>query len=1163
MRVEDLFRVEERFMRSVHLERDFVDPNALAGYVVTPQSQKHLETLIEGLNPQSKHRAWRVTGDYGAGKSSFALYLAQLLSQDSRSLPAHLRQKFSSASVGRRPPRLLPILVTGSREPLSVALLRALRRELSAFSANSGVRKVSSEIKRVLESENPIADETVINLLVDASRAVAGGAASKTAGLLIILDELGKFLEYAALHPDRQDVFLLQRLGEEATRSGETPIFVVGLLHQGFSEYASGLSITAQREWTKVSQRFEEIVFEQPLEQIAGLVGDALNLRLDALSIKTRQAAREAMNESVDFRWYGAAANKSNLLANAERIYPIHPTVIPILVKLFGKFGQNQRSLFSFLMSNEAFGLREFAQQPFEDGQGYRLAELYDYTRAAFGHYLGVQGYRSHWNLIGSTIDTISAEKSLELRILKTVGMFNLIDTLPIYAATEDAIVAAVADEARNITAAEVRACVKTLKTSHTLYFRGVANGFCLWSNASVNLESAYEQAVRALGKTPPERVSPLLQSYLETRPLVARRHYIETGNLRHFEVRFVPVADLATSIAVDFDKADGCVVAPLCENEEDYTEAIEFARRAERAENHEVLLAVSRPLNVLGGLYQEVQRWEWVLTNTPELNHDKFAREEATRQYNSAKQNLDKRVNSLIGIQSYYGESELAWFYRGQKLPVKNSRELLERLSSICDEIYWQAPRVRNELINRRAPSPPINGARTRLLERIFGDSDKPYLGMNPDKKPPEMAIYLSLLKDSGLHRQNEKGFALLLPETEEDKCNFLPALNRIEEILTIKADSRVKVSDVLTELRRAPFGIRDGLSPILLAIFAVIRQQHIAFYYEGAFMREMAGLDIKLLTKVPGNFEIQYCRVAGVRTELFKLLSQLLERLPETPQKITDENRETVVLDIVRPLCVFAASLPQYTLKTSRLSATAITLRRTLLNSREPAMLLFRDLPATCGFGIVTPESPKEVVAAFVEKLQTALEELRLADTNLRERMKRSLADFFEIFGKDAKRVRETLAARAEKITAQVTELRLKGFCLCLEDAGLGEAGWLDALGSFVCSVPPNQWQDLEEEKFVQELGVLVGRFKRVESMVFDRLKAAHHGTNAVRVAVTNSDGTEMNNVIFISRSDERKIARIEAQVLEILNADNRLGMAATARAFYKILAKNETQD
>ena len=48
-------------------------------------------------------------------------------------------------------------------------------------------------------------------------------------------------------------------------------------------------------------------------------------------------------------------------------------------MKLFGRFGQNERSLFSFLLSEEPFSLREFCSQPAAAESFYRLHHLYDY----------------------------------------------------------------------------------------------------------------------------------------------------------------------------------------------------------------------------------------------------------------------------------------------------------------------------------------------------------------------------------------------------------------------------------------------------------------------------------------------------------------------------------------------------------------------------------------------------------------------------------------------------------------------------------------------------------------------------------------------------------------------------------------------------------------
>ena len=87
-RIVDVFNIQSRFLRSVQLERDFQDSAALSGYVKTDFVQECCERIGDGLRPKSGRRAWRVTGDYGSGKSSFALLVANVLAgRDNRQAP--------------------------------------------------------------------------------------------------------------------------------------------------------------------------------------------------------------------------------------------------------------------------------------------------------------------------------------------------------------------------------------------------------------------------------------------------------------------------------------------------------------------------------------------------------------------------------------------------------------------------------------------------------------------------------------------------------------------------------------------------------------------------------------------------------------------------------------------------------------------------------------------------------------------------------------------------------------------------------------------------------------------------------------------------------------------------------------------------------------------
>src|SRR5262249_33308140 len=174
---------------------------------------------------------------------------------------------------------------------------------------------------------------------------------------------------------------------------------------------------------------------------------------------------------------------------------------------------------------------------------------------------------------------------------------------------------------------------------------------------------------------------------------------------------------------------------------------------------------------------------------------------------------------------------------------------------------------------------------------------------------------------------------------------CRFLPALGRIRQILDSKADERVSVESIFQHLRRPPFGIRDGLLPILIVIVLTEYQREIALYENGTFLSHIGPEEILRLSKRPAAFELQMCRLKGVRLAVFEDLLGVL--------KVENASRsKSRVLDIVKPLCKFVAGLPEYARKTMNLSDNARGVRDAILNARDPGALLFKELPAACGF-------------------------------------------------------------------------------------------------------------------------------------------------------------------------------------------------------------------
>lgn len=1145
-RIIDLFSIRNRFLRSAHLERDFHDSDALSGYIPTDFIRECCDRVGDGLRPKSGRRAWRVTGDYGSGKSSFALLLANALGGRDHSLPPQLRRVIDFRRQGVERPALLPVLVTCSRQPLGTSILRALHARISEAYTRGAKSKSSLEIQRLLSGKVEPTVEQIVEIILAVNAQLIADA--KGDGLLLILDELGKFLEFAALNPHRQDVFVLQRLAEAASRSGSEPLFVVCLLHQGFNAYADHLNQPAQREWEKVAGRFDEIVFNQPIEQIGHIIASALNVRADQIPKAQVSAMRQAMQRAVGFGWFGAT-QRQPMIELAAKLYPLHPTVLPVLIRVFKRFGQNERSLFSFLLSNEPFGLQAFCDQRLHGAEPYRLHNFFDYVRTNFGHKLMVHSYRSHWNLIESIVDSYASDEAIHIQILKTVGILNLLndDLQP----TEDSVVSAVAGEDHALQRQARGALDKLQRVKRVLYDRGRRHGLCLWPHTSVDLEKAYDDARRAIQT--PQRVAALIKEHLETRPIVARRHYIETGNLRHFEVRYCSITELSELASASITTADGIIIVPLCETISERDVALAFTNTDELRTRSNWLIAVPQPLSNLASLVQEVQRWEWVITNTGELNADKYGREEASRQLQAARAQLERRIQSQIGFKQFGERTSLEWFHQGSPIEIKDGRHLLSELSRFCDDTFSQAPHIHNELVNRRNLSSAAAAARMRLIEKMFTYGTCELLGMDANKKPPEMSMYLSVLFNTGIHHEHDGAWRIAEPHGNRDKkCNVLPTLKKIRSIVQERPDARINITDLFDELRRPPFGVRDGMIPLLLTVFAIAHEQDVAFYKDGSFLREMTGEHMLMVTKHPSRFEIQYCKIEGVRADLFEKLLKVLEIKQRG-------ERRAELLDVVKPLCVFAAHLPGYVHNTKKLSPTALAVRDAILAAREPSKLLFDDLPKACGFDAFSANTAAaKEVQAFIRGLKAALDELRAAFPELQNRLRKLLRETFDLPG-SFQQFRSMLARRAEQVVLGVNEPKLRTFCFRLSDEQLPESEWLESLGSFLALKPPTKWHDAEEDLFGQELGPLATRFHRVESIVFVNGKPAQSGIG-IRLAITQANGTEHEQVIHFAVDEENRLRELQMQFEALLSKDKRLGLAAASRAIWSELEKVE---
>jgi hypothetical protein len=808
-------------LRSIDLERDFDDVVALSDYVVTPFGAETVTRILDGMRPQSGRRAWRITGDFGTGKSSLALVLAHLLATDDIAHQVRPIAKQMGIDLRRRLPLLLPALATGAREGFVPAIAKALRRALQRTQVRG--RPPAALASLIARAEQIAASGGPDDLLAFIEQATTFVSDRGFSGLLLIVDEMGKLLEHAALNPDREDVYILQRLAEAAARSGERTFVLIGLLHQGFQSYAEKLPSSMRHEWDKVAGRFEEIVFDQPLAHTIGLIAGALRLDPRQVPREVKHAAQDALASALKSGWCGLSGY-ADAAVDPFQLYPLHPTVIPVLSRFFARFGQHERSLFSFLLSNEPFGLQAYASRPIGPTSWYRVADFYDYVRAVFGHSLGGASHRSHWTRMVTTIDNAKDLEAVDEQILKSVALLNLIDADDLQA-DENTLASAVAAATDK---RAVRSAIARLTGEGLLFRRGASGAFRLWPAGSVNIESAFQTAARTLEAT--GEVARHLTEFLEDRAILARRHYLKTGTMRNFEFRYSSV-DRLDAAALATKEGDGAILVVLTDTVQEKERALAWAQSESIRTRPEVIVAVSPPLRSLAAELQDARNWQWVMKNTPELAHDQHAASEVARQSTAARLALTKRLSELLDLSNLQSDA-VSWLRRGTPMQLPQNGSLTALISSVCDDLYSDAPKITNELLNRSQLSSPASAARMRLIEGMFEASDQPLLGIDAVKAPPEKSMYLSVLAKGRVHRDIDGQHILAEPEPGEDPLNLLPALKLILRLISEAQSGRAAVTDLAAELQARPYGVRAGVVPLLIAIVVTSHLHELALY-------------------------------------------------------------------------------------------------------------------------------------------------------------------------------------------------------------------------------------------------------------------------------------------------------------------------------------------
>lgn len=1087
--------INRRFARSARVDTDLNGTPPLVGYVLQASVAKALSTLADS-QIESQQGAFTWTGPYGGGKSSAALLLANLVAgaPDNRKIARKIvgkpLQQVYAKAFPDRDGHWHVVAVTGGRMSLREAIAEAAT---ATFEWQEDERSAAQA-----------SDGALIDML--------SSAAAEDGGVLVILDELGKMLEHEAASGG--DVHLLQDLAERASRSSGR-LIVIGILHQSFDQYAARAARDARQEWAKVQGRYQDIAFLSGADETVALLGQAIACDrppAEATEHAERTAAAVAKRRPAD----------AALLADAlAQTWPLNPVTALVLGPVSRqRFAQNERSLFGFLSSAEPDGFQDFLATTPNDGTTYGPAQLWDYLVGNIGMALVGGNDGARFSLAFEAIERAGAKGgAAHVTVTKAAAVIEFFRNGSGVVLADDFLGLAVPE----LKASELTKVLADLLDWAVLIRQPRLGGYALFAGSDFDLEDAIARSI-----------APIAAEQLVVLPqragfgfAAAKRHYFETGALRTFEIliRMVGVednpSDLAVILAGRKPRGSGALVMLMGDGSIEGGEVETLAKgTAKKLKFSNAVMAIGSLTDsyALRDSATELFAVERVLRDHPQLEGDRIARREIAARQSGCIDSLHRTLETAL--------SNARWWFSPQ--PGKAHRAPLTGIATmLADAGFPETPVLKSELLQRDRPSSSAMAALRELCHAMVAKTDEPDLGI--EGFPAEMGLYLTLLKEVGLHRADDGGnFDFRSPPTAHPGAALRPVWSVLED----RADA--SLDEIYAIWAQPPYGMKAGVMPVVALAYLLANRERVAVYVDGVFQTGLDDVVVDKLLQKPADIRMRHIDRSVRETAFLSRLATLFG---------LDQDGQS--LPVAQALFQVFEELPQYAQRTTAISEDARTVRATVLKASDPERLLFEALPEAFGERL-TPEL-----------IMASLEECRGAYPAVLQQMRDAMA---RALGVDRSSF-AGLAERAEVISNLTNDYNFDAFArrAALFESGSGD---IEGLVSLLLHKPAHGWSDRDRDQALVEMAAYGRRFRELEALAVVRDRRSSTEALALVVGIDPNIPPLLRS--FILTDDEKKQATSLAdEVLATLNLDagkGHLRLAALARAVASLAAEQE---
>lgn len=1067
------------FTTSVNIIRD---TDRDFNYIPTPNATQVVSQIVNDF--KKGIRSFNVVGTYGTGKSSFLLAFEQSI----RGTKRYFEPNFSTN------PKYDFVKIVGTYASI-----------VEQFSDVFEVRTNKNEQENILSE--------IFN------RYHSLGKENKV--LFILIDEFGKFLEYASKHNPEKELYFVQQLAEFCNNPKHN-IVLITTVHQSLESYAYSLSKTQQQEWTKVKGRFREITFNEPVEQLLYLASEYVAEHFESKTSKSEiDKCLKLTTATKAFNF-----NKDYLKEIASKLYPLDILSANILTLSLQKYGQNERSLFSFLESSDHTGLAKFNKQ---ENPFYNLSNVYDYLNFNFYSFL-TSKYNpdfSAWSSIRSSIEEV--ERAFDsnindyIKAVKTIGLLNIFSAsgsvLDLNFFVDYLKTACGVADAKDI--------IKNLETKNIIRYRSHSRRFILFEGTDLDIQTALIEAGNKISEV--VDISTLLNKHIQFSPVFAKQYSFFTGTPRYFEfiisdypIQKIPEGEIDGFVNLVFN-------GKLKESD---------IQNKSKLQEEAVIYCFFKNSTEIKNLLFEIEKIQKVLEENKE---DKVAK----RELENIIESQIRLLNHFITESIFSGSKEVKWFFNGDEKKIADKKDFNKLLSQVCSIVYDATPVFKNELVNKHKISSSIHTAKRNYFKALANNWDKENLGFEDSKFPPEKTIYLSLLKENGISPIRENSLDVI---SIDNNSTFNRLWRASEDFLESAKTEQLRISELSEMLSKRPFKLKQGFIDFWVPTFLFLKRDDFAIFNDESYIPNLSEENLELIAKYPEKYSIKTFDIEGVKLDIFNSYRTFLN---QSTEKKFDNNS---FIETIKPFIVFYKQLPEYSKNTKRLSPTAIKIRQAIATSKDPEETFFEAFPNALGITLSTLQKDKSKLQSYTTNLQDAVRELRTSYDELINRFEEFICNEFVGKSVDFEEYKEFLQKRFAKLKKHMLLSNQKTFVQRIDSPLDDRKAWLNSIAQAVSGKTLEIFSDEDEillyEKFkamILELDSLT----KISKTDIDESKE-----EVIGVKIDSFFSKIDPKVVRVPKNKSKEIEQLKNELRNKLGKDNTSNIAAVLNLLKELL-------